>query len=134
MSGNDSESGDTSTDSTRLRDRARTAFQQRRQQASQVREQLAQQRDRFAETLGISGDQVRPVQFGDRDSDVGFVPTAEGRDELVTDFAADRPFVEPSDALVDADPQRGTLTRTDPADLDNIASRAQQDVAADTTE
>jgi len=132
MSGNESESGDTSTESTRLRDRATSAFQRRRQQAGQVREQLAQQRDRFAETLGISGDQVRPVQFGDRDADVGFVPTEEGREELATDFAADRPFVEPSDALVDADPQRGTLTRTDPADLDNIASRAQQEVAGDT--
>lgn len=153
MSGNESESGDTSTDSTRLRDRAtsafqrarqtagsvdrlrdraNTAFQQRRQQAESFRDQLDARGEQFASALGVGGDQVRPVQFGDRDTDVGFVPTAEGRTELASDFAAERPFVEPGEAMVDADPREGTLTRTDPDALDDIGARAQQEVAADT--
>jgi len=114
---------------SRLRDRASTAFQQRRQQAESFREQLDARRESFAGELGIGGDMVEPIQFGDRDTDVGFVPTAEGRGELVADFANERPFVEPGDATVQADPREGTRTMTAPSARDEIGTRARQETA-----
>ena len=113
----------------RLRDRATTAFQQRRQQAARAEERLNNRVDQFAGALGLDPDFVEPVQLDDRGEDIGFVPTDRGRDELASDFAADRPFVEPGDALIDADPVGGTRTSVDPAAFDDVAARARQQSA-----
>lgn len=115
--------------STRLRDRADSVFQQRREQAQRAREAIAEQRDQFGDALGIDGDNVEPVQLDDRGEEFGFVPDESGRGELAADFAADRPFVEADDALVDADPVAGVRTRTDPDAKDDIAARARGEVA-----
>ncbi|RAW44060.1 hypothetical protein DQW50_16165 [Halorubrum sp. 48-1-W] len=118
--------------STRLRDRATTAFQQRRQQAQRAREAIAEQRDVFAGALELDAGNIEPIQLDQRGSEFGFVPDETGRDELAMDFAADRPFVEPADTLVDADPREGVQTRTDPDATDEIAARARSETAADT--
>lgn len=130
----DADTADTadSADTTRLRDKATSAYQRRLEQAAEFRDQLTERSQQFADELGLSADEVRAEQFGDRDSDVGFVPTDSGRDELATEFAADRPFVEPADVGVRADPQEGTRTRTAPGRRDDIRERAQQEVAGDT--
>jgi hypothetical protein len=150
MSGNPDEMPDADTDSTRLRDRAgsaldrargestrlrdeaTTAFQRRREQAQQAREAIQERREQFAGALGVAGDLVEPVQLDDRGEEFGFVPTESGEETLAEQFADDRPFVEPSEAVVEAAPREGVLTRTDPAATEAIASRARQDTAADT--
>jgi len=116
---------------SRLRDRATTPFQQRREQAERAREQLAERRDQFAGALGIDAGNVRAVQLDDRGEQIGFVPDAGGRDALVTDFAADRPFVSPEDTLIDADPIDGTQARVAPDRFDEVESRAVAESAPD---
>jgi len=117
--------------STRLRDTAATAFQRRRQQAQRARTAVAEGAANFAGALDLDEGFVEPVQLDDRGEDIGFVPTDRGRETLAQRFAADRPFVDAGDTLVDADPREGTLTRTDPDRLDEIAQRAVQESAAD---
>lgn len=117
--------------STRLRDRTQSAFERRRQQAQQAREAVAAQRDRFADTLDLSDDMIEPVQLDDRGEEIGFVPDEGGRDALADRFAAGRPFVEPADAAVDADPREGVRTATDPDRRDEIGARAREDAAGD---
>lgn len=116
---------------SRLRDTAQSTFQERREQAAQFEERINERREQFGNALGIGGDLVEPVQFGDRDSDVGFVPTDEGRDELATDFASERDFIQPDDTIVDADPVEGTRTMTAPGARDEIAARAADATASE---
>jgi|GEM_PF-3715693 len=118
-------------ESTRLREQTTSAFQRRRQQAAQAREAIAEGRDRFADALDIPVGGVEPVQLDDRGEDIGFVPTDEGRDELASRFADDRPFVDADDALVDADPRGGVETMTAPAARPEIAAEAREETAAD---
>jgi hypothetical protein len=117
-------------ESTRLRDRASTAFQKQRQAVENRRERIATRGREFASRLDLGADSVRPVQLNDRGTEVGFVPTGEGRDTLAERFASDREFVDPDDTLVDADPRQGITTRTDPDRLDDIGAEAAQDLAA----
>jgi hypothetical protein len=118
-------------ESTRLRDRASTAFQKQRQAVAERRERIATRGREFASRLDLGADSVRPVQLNDRGTEFGFVPTGEGRDTLAERFADDREFVDPDDTLVDADPRGGVQTRTDPDRLDDIGAEAAQDLAAD---
>jgi hypothetical protein len=117
--------------STRLRDRAMSGFERRRQQAQRAREAVEQRGERFAEALDLSPGQIDPVQLDDRGEDIGFVPDESAQEVLAERFAEQRRFVEPADALVDADPREGVQTRTDPGAIDEIAARAQQSVAAE---
>jgi hypothetical protein len=117
--------------STRLADRARTAFERRRQQAQRAREAVDQKTEQFADALDLDPGQIEPVQLDDRGEEIGFVPDKSGRSELAMDFASERPFVEPTEALVDADPREGVQTRVRPEATDDIAARARQDFAGD---
>jgi len=133
MSGNPSEMPDESTrladdtgaaadatESTRLRDRATTPFQEQRQAIAQRREQIATRGREYASRLNLGVDNIRPVQLDDRGEEIGFVPTGAGRETLAERFADDREFVDPDDTLVDADPRQGITTRTDPDRLDEF--------------
>lgn len=113
----------------RLRDRATTAFQQRRQQAQQARDAVAEQQEAFASALGVGVSDVRPIQLDDRGNEIGFLPTDDGRSELVADFSSDRPFVEPTETLVEADPRDGVRTQVDPGEFDDVAARARRQTA-----
>ena len=117
--------------SSRLQDRATTVFQRRRQQAQRTREAIEDGTAEFADALDLDDEFIRPVQLDDRGEQIGFVPDERGRGRLAERFADPRPFVEPDEALVDADPRRGVRTRTDPAALDRIADRAVSQFAAD---
>jgi hypothetical protein len=117
--------------STRLEDQATNALQARRQQAERAREAVAERAGEFANALDLSPDRIEPIQLDDRGEEIGFVPDEIGTNVLAERFAADRPFVEPGDTLVDADPMEGVRTRTDPDAADEIADRAQQQFAAD---
>lgn len=116
--------------STRLRDTAQSQFQRRRQQAQRAREAIDTGRETFAEALDLDDDFIRPVQLDDRGEEIGFVPDKRGRSTLAERFADQRPFVEPADALVDADPREGVLTRTNPDAADEIGERAERDFAS----
>lgn len=118
-------------ESTRLRDRASTAFQEQRQAVAERRERITTRGQAFATRLDLGADSVRPVQLNDRGTEFGFVPTGEGRETLAEQFADDREFVDPDDTLVDADPREGITTRTDPDRLDDIRADAAGDLAAD---
>ena len=118
-------------ESTRLRDRASTAFQKQRQAVAERRERIATRGREFASRLDLGADSVRPVQLNDRGTEFGFVPTGEGRETLAERFADDREFVDPDDTLVQAGPREGVTTRTDPDRLDDIGAEAAQDLAAD---
>jgi hypothetical protein len=148
MSGNESEmpDGDDSTrladrardlgqraaeGSTRLADRAMTAFERRRRRAQRAREAVDERTSEFADALGLDPGQIEPVQLDDRGEEIGFVPSESGREALVSDFASERPFVEPSEALVEADPREGTQTRVRPAATDDIAERARREFAGE---
>jgi hypothetical protein len=117
--------------STRLADRARTAFERRRQQAQRAREAVDETSTEFADALDLDPGQIEPVQLDDRGEEIGFVPDESGRSELAMDFASERPFVEPTEAFVDADPREGVRTRVRPEATDDIAARARQDFAGD---
>lgn len=117
--------------STRLQDRARSAFAQRKQQAQQAKQAVEKKSDQFASALDLAPGQIEPVQLDDRGEEIGFVPTEAGQDELAMDFAEERPFVEPTEALVQADPREGVRTRVNPAAAEEIAGRARQDIAGD---
>jgi hypothetical protein len=117
--------------SERLADRATSAFQRRIQQRARAREAISSGRDRFADALELEGDMIEPVQLDDRGEEIGFVPDPAGEAELAERFADDRPFVEPEQALVDADPRRGVETRTNPAAADEIAEQAATEFAAE---
>jgi hypothetical protein len=97
----------------------------------EARDRIAEQGREFGNALGIDPNNVEPVQLDDRGNEFGFVPTDSGREELRTDFAEDRPFVEPADTLVDASPTEGVETRTDPDRRGSIGQDALADVAAD---
>ena len=112
-------------------DRATSIFQRRQQQAARAREAIAERRQEFAGTLDLDAGMIEPVQLDDRGEEIGFVPDAGGRETLAERFADDRPFVEPAQALVDADPRDGVLTRTDPEATNEIAAAARADTAAD---
>jgi len=118
-------------ESTRLRDRASTAFQEQRQAVAERRERIATRGREFASRLDLGADSVRPVQLNDRGTEFGFVPTGRGRETLAERFADDREFVDPDDVLVQAGPREGITTRTDPDRLDDIGAEAAQDLAAD---
>lgn len=117
--------------STRLRDRARTAYERRRQQAQRAREAVDETATEFADALDLDPGQIEPVQLDDRGEEIGFVPSESGRDELLSDFASERPFVEPTEAFVDADPREGVRTRVRPEATDGIAQRAREEFAGD---
>jgi hypothetical protein len=119
------------TESTRLRDRASTAFQKQRQAVEQRRERIATRGREFASRLDLGADSVRPVQLNDRGTEFGFVPTGEGRETLAERFAEDREFVDPDDTLVEAGPREGIETRTDPDRRADVAGEARQELAAD---
>lgn len=118
--------------STRLADRPQSQFQLRELFREQQRARVDEGRGQFADALDLQSGQVSAVQLDDRGESFGFVPNESGRDELASDFAAGRPFVEPDEALVDADAREGVQTRTDPAAKDTIASRARQETADET--
>jgi len=118
-------------ESTRLRDRAQTAFQKQRQAVAERRERIATRGREFASRLDLGADSVRPVQLNDRGTEFGFVPTGEGREALAEQFADDREFVDADDTLVNAGPREGVTTRTDPDRLDDIGAEAAQELAAD---
>ncbi|MDR9381774.1 MAG: hypothetical protein RI560_08925 [Natronomonas sp.] len=117
--------------STRLRDTAQSQFQRRRQQAQRAREAIDEGAMDFAAALDLEPGDIRPVQLDDRGEQIGFVPDDRGRSTLAQRFAEQRPFVEPGDVFVDANPRTGVLTRTDPDDLDRIGERAERDFASE---
>lgn len=117
--------------STRLRDRATTAFQQRRQQFEAAQEAVDERRGQFADALDLSERMIEPVQLDERGTEFGFVPDASGREQLAERFADEREFVDEDDAIVQADPRKGVRPRTDPDRLDDIAQDAASEFAAD---
>jgi hypothetical protein len=117
--------------STRLADFAPTGFQIRNRLRQQRTERRQDARSQFAEGLELADRQVQSVQLDDRGEEIGFVPNRDGRETLAERFADDRPFTEPDDAIVEANPREGTQTRTDPNARDEIAQRARQDFAQD---
>lgn len=117
--------------STRFRDRAQTAFQRRRQQAQRAKEAVVEQTGEFAEALDLDPGNIEPVQLDERGEEIGFVPDERGVDILAGRFAEEREFVEPGDALVNADARTGVETLVDPAARDAIGQRAKQGVAGE---
>lgn len=116
---------------SRLRDTAQTEFQRRRQQHQRTREAIGEGTSDFAGALELSEEDIRAVQLDDRGEQIGFVPDESGRSILGERFADERPFVEPGDALVDADPREGVQTMTDPAARARISERAARETAAE---
>jgi len=116
--------------STRLRDRATTAFQKRREQAVRTTEAIATGREEFAGALDLDMGDIKPVQLDDRGEEFGFVPDASGREQLAERFADEREFVDVDDTLVEADPRTGVRPRTDPDRVDEIAADAASEFAA----
>jgi len=120
-----------SNGSTRLADRPNSAFEARRLQRQRRQEAIAQRREQFGDALGLDSGLISPVQLDDRGEDIGFVPGERGRSILASRFAADRPFVNADQTLVDADPVEGVQTRTDPDAIPDIAAAARQSSAAE---
>jgi len=116
---------------SRLRDRAETAFQRRRQQAADAESAVSNRVDSFADALGLDSEFVEPVQLDDRGEEIGFVPTPAGEQQLARNFASERPFVGVDDAIVESNPRSGVTTQVDPGRFDDVAATARQQTAAD---
>ena len=117
--------------STRLRDRADSDFQQRRQRQQQTRSAIDDARGEFASALDLDEDLIEPVQLDQRGESFGFVPGDRGADILAERFADEREFVEPGDAEVDADPRRGVETRVRRDRKDDVRERAAVEFAGE---